>query len=76
MDSRTVLNILRADGWEIVRIRGSHHQLKHGEKAGTVTVPHPRRDIPAGTLRKSQDNPEFACTEENDDGLHLPGLGS
>ena len=51
MDSRTVLSRLRSDGWETVRVRGSHHQLKHPEKSGTVTVPHPQRDVPAGTLR-------------------------
>ncbi len=51
MDSLTVLRLLREDGWEIARIRGSHHQLKHPEKPGTVTVPHPRKDVPTGTLR-------------------------
>ncbi|MYA21678.1 MAG: type II toxin-antitoxin system HicA family toxin [Gemmatimonadetes bacterium] len=51
MDSQAVLRRLRADGWEIDRIRGSHCQLKHPEKRGLVTVPHPRRDLPAGTLR-------------------------
>ncbi|MCE2449096.1 MAG: type II toxin-antitoxin system HicA family toxin [Candidatus Latescibacteria bacterium] len=51
MDSQAVLRRLRADGWEIDRIRGSHYHLKHPEKRGLVTVPHPRRDLPAGTLR-------------------------
>jgi len=31
--------------------KGSHLQLKHPTKPGRVTVPHPRRDIPIGTLR-------------------------
>jgi predicted RNA binding protein YcfA (HicA-like mRNA interferase family) len=50
MDSRTVLKRLKAAGWIIVAITGSHHQLKHTGKSGRVTVPHPRRDIPSGTL--------------------------
>jgi len=42
---------LKADGWEVVQIRGSHHQFKHPTKAGRVTVPHPKRDLPIGTVR-------------------------
>jgi predicted RNA binding protein YcfA (HicA-like mRNA interferase family) len=30
---------------------GSHHILRHPVKPGTVTVPHPRKDIPIGTLK-------------------------
>jgi predicted RNA binding protein YcfA (HicA-like mRNA interferase family) len=35
---RKVLRILRADGWEVVRQKGSHRQLQHESKPGTVTV--------------------------------------
>jgi predicted RNA binding protein YcfA (HicA-like mRNA interferase family) len=31
-------------------VNGSHHQFKHPEKPGCVTVKHPDSDIPAGTL--------------------------
>jgi predicted RNA binding protein YcfA (HicA-like mRNA interferase family) len=31
--------------------KGSHVQFKHPTKPVRVTVPHPERDIPAGTLR-------------------------
>lgn len=51
MDSREIVKRLAADGWYEVARRGSHLQLKHPEKPGRVTVPHPRRDIPIGTLR-------------------------
>ena len=30
---------------------GSHKQFKHPTKKGRVTVPHPKRDIPIGTLK-------------------------
>jgi predicted RNA binding protein YcfA (HicA-like mRNA interferase family) len=33
------VRLLRDDGWYLARIRGSHHQFKHVEKPGTVTVP-------------------------------------
>ena len=51
MDSRDILAALLADGWQEVRRRGSHMQLKHPTKPGLVTLPHPKRDLPSGTLR-------------------------
>jgi predicted RNA binding protein YcfA (HicA-like mRNA interferase family) len=38
-------------GWRKVAQKGSHVQFKHPTKPGRVTVPHPKRDIPTGTLR-------------------------
>ncbi|NDV86189.1 addiction module toxin, HicA family [Aurantimonas aggregata] len=51
MDSRAILSVLLADGWREIRRRGSHVQLKHPTKSGLVTLPHPKRDLPLGTLR-------------------------
>jgi predicted RNA binding protein YcfA (HicA-like mRNA interferase family) len=51
MNSRDVLKALRQDGWYEVNQVGSHKQLKHPVKKGRVTLPHPKRDIPIGTLR-------------------------
>ena len=48
--SREVIRILEADGWAIVRTRGSHIQFKHPNKPGRVTVKHPDKDIPRKTL--------------------------
>ncbi|WP_274519142.1 type II toxin-antitoxin system HicA family toxin [Inquilinus limosus] len=42
---------LKADGWYEVAQKGSHVEIKHPSKPGRVTVPHPKRDIPIGTLR-------------------------
>lgn len=42
--------MIEKDGWYIVRTKGSHHHFKHPEKKGLVTVPHPKRDIPPGTV--------------------------
>ena len=47
-----VIRRLEAGGWALARVAGSRHQLRHPAKPGTVTVPHPRKDIPVGT-RKS-----------------------
>lgn len=51
MDSREVIKLLHEDGWFDVDQKSSHLQLKHPLKAGRVTVPHPKRDLPLGTLR-------------------------
>jgi predicted RNA binding protein YcfA (HicA-like mRNA interferase family) len=51
MDSRTLIKALEADGWRHVRTTGSHHHFNHPTKPGLVTVPHPKKDLPKGTLR-------------------------
>lgn len=44
--------MLEADGWVLVRVRGSHRQLQHPRKPGTVTVAgKPSKDLPPGTWR-------------------------
>jgi predicted RNA binding protein YcfA (HicA-like mRNA interferase family) len=50
MNSREILAALSRDGWREVSRKGSHVQLKHPRKPGRVTVPHPKRDVPIGTL--------------------------
>lgn len=51
MKSQDIISALRADGWEQVAQKGSHVQFKHPLKPSRVTVPHPKKDIPLGTLR-------------------------
>jgi predicted RNA binding protein YcfA (HicA-like mRNA interferase family) len=51
MKSRDVIARLVADGWRQVAQKGSHVQFKHPTKPGRVTVVHPDREIPKGTLR-------------------------
>jgi predicted RNA binding protein YcfA (HicA-like mRNA interferase family) len=50
VDSRTIIKLLEADGWRLVVAKGSHHHFTHPIKPGKVTVPHPRKDFPIGTL--------------------------
>ncbi|WP_426072565.1 type II toxin-antitoxin system HicA family toxin [Janthinobacterium sp. DSP2-3-3] len=49
MNSSHLIWMLKEDGWEEVRVKGSHHHFKHAEKPGLVTVPHPKKDLPVGT---------------------------
>ncbi len=51
MDSKTLIKILKAEGWYKAGQKGSHVQFKHPAKKGRVTVPHPVKDIPTGTQR-------------------------
>ncbi len=51
MHSRELIKRLQKDGWYEVTQVGSHKQFKHPMKKGRVTVPHPSRDIPIGTLK-------------------------
>ena len=50
MKSREVIQMLLNDGWQQVRVKGSHMQFRHPVKKGTVTVPHPKKDLPLGTF--------------------------
>lgn len=49
--SREVISILWADGWYEVACVGDHHHFKHHTKKGRVTVPHPNKDLPLGTVK-------------------------
>lgn len=50
MKPKEILKILKNDGWEIDRQRGSHIQLTHPIKKGIVTIPNHNTDLKAGTL--------------------------
>lgn len=52
MDSDTMIKLLKAHGWELDSVSGSHHhfEIKGQPERGKVTVPHPRKDL--GFLEK------------------------
>lgn len=47
--SRELIGLIEAAGWVLVAVKGDHHQFKHPGRPGRVTIPHPRKDVPAGT---------------------------
>jgi predicted RNA binding protein YcfA (HicA-like mRNA interferase family) len=51
MRSGDIIAKLVEDGWVQGAQNGSHLQFKHPVKRGRVTVPHPKADIPLGTLK-------------------------
>ena len=38
-------------GWVLIRIKGSHHQFKHPDHKLPLTIPHPKKDLPIGTVK-------------------------
>ena len=48
-DSKQIVKRLMAEGFELVKITGSHHKFRKGDKV--VIVPHPKKDLPLGTAR-------------------------
>ena len=54
-DSNRIIRRLRRDGFELVSVRGSHHKFLHPALKRIVIVPHPRKDIPAGTVQAIYD---------------------
>lgn len=51
MKSGELIKALKRAGWHEVAVKGSHHQFKHPAKPGRVTVPHPKKDLPLGTVK-------------------------
>ena len=48
-NSKNIIKRLKAEGWALISIKGSHHKFRKGRK--TVIVPHPKKDLPVGTAR-------------------------
>ncbi len=48
-DSRKIITKLKRDGFELIKVKGSHHKLKKDDKV--VIVPHPKKNLPIGTAR-------------------------
>ena len=51
MNTRDIIRTIEDAGWIHVATSGDHWQFKHPTRPGRVTVPHPKRDLPIGTLR-------------------------
>ena len=48
-DSKRIVKRLLADGFELVAVKGSHHKFRKDTQV--VVVPHPKKDLPLGTVR-------------------------
>lgn len=50
VSARQVTRVLRQSGWELDRVRGSHHVFRHPNRSTRVVVPFHAGDIRKGTL--------------------------
>ncbi len=51
MKVRDIIKLIEADGWKLVKTKGSHRQYKNPEKPGRVTIAgRPNDDLAPGTL--------------------------
>ncbi|WP_036502589.1 type II toxin-antitoxin system HicA family toxin [Nitrosococcus oceani] len=51
MNSAELIQRLEREGWKRVGGKGDHMKFKHPVKSNHVVIPHPRKNIPIGTLR-------------------------
>ena len=51
MESTAIIKRLLAEGWVRCGGKGSHQKFRHPDKPLPVTVPHPKKDLPVGTVR-------------------------
>ncbi len=46
-----LVRALERAGFEVTRVKGSHHRLRHPDGRSTTVPDHPGHDVPKGTLR-------------------------
>ena len=52
MTSADIIKKLKAAGWQLNRIKGSHHIYTHPVNGGHISVPHPKKDLGIGLVKK------------------------
>jgi predicted RNA binding protein YcfA (HicA-like mRNA interferase family) len=50
MKSAALIQEIKAEGWVLDRVRGSHHVFTHPVRSGLVVVPHPKKDLGIGLI--------------------------
>ncbi|WP_411389498.1 type II toxin-antitoxin system HicA family toxin [Pseudomonas sp. MPB23] len=50
MQSRLLIKELQEAGWVLDRVTGSHPIFIHRYSPYTIPVPHPKKDLPLGTV--------------------------
>lgn len=52
MTSKEVIKKLTDDGWVLRGIKCSHHIYTHPSKSGHISVPHSKKDLGIGLVKK------------------------
>ena len=62
-DGRRLIKILEKFGFEVVRVKGSHHFLKHFDGRATVVPVHGKENIGVGLFHKILKDCEITTQE-------------
>jgi len=52
LKSSELIKLLEKNGWQLERVKVSHHQFSHPEFSIVITVPHPKKDLKTGTVHQ------------------------
>lgn len=66
-DGRRLIKLLRKAGFQVIRIKGSHHFLRHSDGRSTVVPVHGKENIGIGLFHKILND----CELTTDDFLNL-----
>jgi len=61
VQSRLLIKELEEAGWILDRITGSHYIFKHRYNPYTIPVPHPKKDLPIGTVKSIRRRAGLYC---------------
>jgi len=51
-NSRDIKRRLEREGWVLDRVKGSHHVFRKPANGAIIVLPHPKKDLGAGLVRK------------------------
>jgi predicted RNA binding protein YcfA (HicA-like mRNA interferase family) len=63
VQSRQLIKELEEAGWILDRITGSNHLFKHRYSPYTIPVPHPKKDLPIGTVKSIRRRAGLYCPQ-------------
>jgi predicted RNA binding protein YcfA (HicA-like mRNA interferase family) len=63
VDGKQIITVLKKVGFEVSRIKGSHHFLRHSDGRVTVVSVHSGEDIGPGLLKRILDDCELTNEE-------------
>ncbi|RKS16463.1 putative RNA binding protein YcfA (HicA-like mRNA interferase family) [Pseudomonas sp. WPR_5_2] len=61
VQSRLLIKEMMEAGWTLDRITGSHHIFIHRYNPYTIPVPHPKKDLPVGTVKSIRRRAGLFC---------------
>lgn len=50
-NSRDIKRRLENEGWQVERVKGSHHVFRNPASGAIIVLPHPKKDLGVGLVR-------------------------